>query len=60
MKLLTTEKSLIEEQLWRKLTEAHIKITKTDGKAYFLDIRMMVYDAIVDQVPTVNLPHMIK
>ena len=53
------QKSLLEEQV-QELTEAHVNITKTDGKAYCPDIRMMVYDAIVDQAPTVNIPHMIE
>ena len=37
---LQTEKSLLEEQV-QEMIEAHIKITKTDGKAYCPDIRMM-------------------
>ena len=36
------------------------KTTKADGKGYNADMRMMVYDAEVDQVPTTNIPHLIK
>ena len=56
---LQTEKSMLEEQV-QEMNEAHVNINKTDGKAYCPDIRMMVYDAIVDQVPTVNIPRMIE
>ena len=56
---LQTEKCLLAEQV-QEMTQAHVKTTKADGKSYCPDIRMMVYDAIVDQVPTVNIPHMIE
>ena len=42
------------------MTEAHVKNAKADGKAYCPDIRMMVYAAIVNQVPTVNITPMIQ
>ena len=35
---LQTEKSLLEEQV-QEMSEAHVKITKTDGKAYCPDIQ---------------------
>ena len=38
-----------------KRTKNEEKITKKDGKTYLTDMRMMIYDAIVNQVPTQNI-----
>ena len=36
------------------------KVTKKDGKTYSTDKRMSIYDAIVSQVPTQNIPSLIE
>ena len=41
------------EELKRAKNEE--KITKKDSKTYSTDMRMMIYDAIVNQVPTQNM-----
>ena len=46
------------EELKRAKNEE--KITKKDGKTYSTDMRMMIYDAIVNQVPTQNIPSLIE
>ncbi|KAI0210432.1 hypothetical protein LSAT2_004827, partial [Lamellibrachia satsuma] len=43
-----------------KRTKNEEKITKKDGKTYSIDMRMMIYDAIVNQVPTQNIPSLIE
>ncbi|XP_014674001.1 PREDICTED: uncharacterized protein LOC106814216 [Priapulus caudatus] len=53
-------------ELREKLEEVHStekseeKQTKKDGKTYGTNMRMMVYDSIVNQVPTQNIPNLIQ
>ena len=55
---LQEENVLLEEKI--EDMEDMTKTTKSDGKGYNTSMRMMVYDAIVDQVPTTNIPHLIN
>jgi hypothetical protein len=47
----------VEELRSHKTSE---KQTKKDGKTYSVATRMMVYDAVVNQVPTQNIPPLIE
>lgn len=49
---------MLEEKI--KELEAEHKETKLDKKTYSADMRVMVYDAVADQVPTSNVPRLIK
>ena len=52
---------VLEEEI-EELKEAtdKTKVTKKDGKTYSTDTRMSIYDAIVSQVPTQNIPSLIE
>ena len=58
LQLELTAKVLVLEEEVEELKRAkdEIKMTKKDGKTYSTDMRMLIFDAIVSQVPTQNIP----
>jgi hypothetical protein len=58
---LQKEKLVLEETIQDVLkSNSEDKQSKKDGKTYSVDTRMMVYTSIVNQVPTKNIPILIK
>ena len=58
---LENEKLMLEETVEQLNTSMEQEKRGTrDEKTYSLDIRMMVYDAVVNQVPTTNIPTLIQ
>ena len=58
---LETEKLELEEKLEEiQLIQAAERKTTIDEKTYNTQTRMMVYDSIVNQVPTQNIPSVIE
>ena len=51
---------VLEEEIELKEATDKTKVTKKDGKTYSTDMRMSIYDAIVSQVPTQNIPSLIE
>ena len=58
---LEMENTCLQETLEElRKNSAEEKRTKKDGKTYSVDTRLMVYDAIVGQVPSQNIPNLIE
>ncbi|CAM1319971.1 Uncharacterised protein r2_g2834 [Pycnogonum litorale] len=58
---LENEKLVLEETVEQlKTLMEQEKKSKKDEKTYSLDTRMMLYDAVVNQVPTKNVPTLIQ
>lgn len=56
---LQEEKLELEERL-EELQQNHETNTMKDGKTYGISMRMNVYDAIINNVHTENIPQIIK
>ena len=56
---LELEKSELEEQLAEQQTETDTNTLK-DKKTYGVPMRMLVYDSVINQVPTENIPALIE
>lgn len=56
--VLEYDRVVLEEQI--KEMETAVKSTKSDGKSYSPNTRMMVYEALVCQTPTANIPRLIQ
>lgn len=52
---LENDKFILEEQV-----DNQTKYFQKEGKTFSLDIRMFVYDCILNNVPTINVPNLIK
>lgn len=55
---LRNDKLKLEEKL--EEAEGSVKHTKTDGKTYSSEMRLMVFDALICQTPTEHIPTLIE
>ena len=55
---LQHENLVLEEQV--RGLQAQSKEVKADGKSFSSNMRMMVFDAVINQVPTNNIPKMLE
>ncbi len=58
IRVLLHEKVYLEEKI--EDINKSTKSTKGEGKGYNMDMRMMVFDAITDQVPAANIQNLIS
>ena len=56
---LQNDNFILEEKVQEMVAESKKQETKEDGRTYSPEIRMMVFDAIVAQVPTYNITELI-
>ena len=59
IRALQNEKLELQEKL-EELQQNHETNTMKDGKTYGISMRMTVYDAIINNVPTANIPQIIN
>ena len=60
IRFLDSKKMVLEEMVQELSSAQKEKRMKENGKTYSPDMRIMVYDAIVNQVPTQNIPLLIQ
>ena len=60
IRALENEKLMLEDKM-EQLSAATSQVSsKKDRKTYSVDIRMMVYDSVINKVPTKNIPILIR